>query len=97
MVINLLLDLLFIPEDGGEMFFRNVGSLSTYYKALYPRRHLLDLVEGPISDPFKYNKTVGLLYVCVCVWRVTGPISTWLILLESVNTIQGSADELQKA
>jgi hypothetical protein len=25
------------PEDGGDMFFRNVGSLLTDYTALYPR------------------------------------------------------------
>jgi hypothetical protein len=26
------------PEDGGNMFLRNVGSLSTDYTALYPRK-----------------------------------------------------------
>jgi hypothetical protein len=26
------------PEDGGDMFLRNVGWLSTDYKALYLRR-----------------------------------------------------------
>jgi hypothetical protein len=26
------------PEDGGDMFLRNVGRLSTDYTALYPRR-----------------------------------------------------------
>jgi hypothetical protein len=29
---------IFDPEDGGDMFLRNVGSYSTDYKALYPRR-----------------------------------------------------------
>jgi hypothetical protein len=29
---------LFGPEDGGDMFLRNVGWLSTDYMALYPRR-----------------------------------------------------------
>jgi hypothetical protein len=33
-----LLDLLFDPEDGGDMFLRNVGRLSTEYTALYSRR-----------------------------------------------------------
>jgi hypothetical protein len=33
-----LLVLLFNPEDGGEMFFRNVVLLSKNYMALYPRR-----------------------------------------------------------
>jgi hypothetical protein len=30
--------LFFDLEDGGDMFLRNVGSLSTDYTALYPRR-----------------------------------------------------------
>jgi hypothetical protein len=30
--------LLFDPEDGGDIFLRNVGWLSTDYMALYPRR-----------------------------------------------------------
>jgi hypothetical protein len=33
-----LLGLLFNPADGDDMFLRNVGSLSTDYKAFYPRR-----------------------------------------------------------
>jgi hypothetical protein len=32
-----LLGILFNPEDGGDMFFRNVGWLSTDYIAIYPR------------------------------------------------------------
>jgi hypothetical protein len=30
--------LFFDPEDGGDMFLRNVGWLSTDYTVLYPRR-----------------------------------------------------------
>jgi hypothetical protein len=33
-----LLGLLFDLEDGGDMFLRNVGSFSTDYTALYPKR-----------------------------------------------------------
>jgi hypothetical protein len=33
-----VLGLLFIPEDGGNMFLRNAGWLSPDYTALYPRR-----------------------------------------------------------
>jgi hypothetical protein len=33
-----LFDLLFDPENGGDMFLRNFGWLSTDYTALYPRR-----------------------------------------------------------
>jgi hypothetical protein len=30
--------LFFDPEDGGDIFFQNVGWLSTDYMALYPRK-----------------------------------------------------------
>jgi hypothetical protein len=30
--------LFFNPEDGGDIFLRNVGLFSTAYKALYQRR-----------------------------------------------------------
>jgi hypothetical protein len=30
--------LFFDPEDGGDMYLRNVGGISTGYAALYPRR-----------------------------------------------------------
>jgi hypothetical protein len=33
-----LLGLFFYLENGGDMFLRNVSSLSTDYMALYPRR-----------------------------------------------------------
>jgi hypothetical protein len=29
----------FDPDDGGDKFLRNVGSLSTDYMALYPRKY----------------------------------------------------------
>jgi hypothetical protein len=33
-----LLGLLFSPDNGGDLFLRNVGWLSTDYMALHPRR-----------------------------------------------------------
>jgi hypothetical protein len=33
-----LLGLVINPEDGGDMFLRNVGSLSKDYTVLYPRK-----------------------------------------------------------
>jgi hypothetical protein len=36
---SFLLPILFDPEEGGDMFLRNVGWLATDYLALYPRRH----------------------------------------------------------
>jgi hypothetical protein len=38
--ISFLLGLLFKHEDGGSMFFWNIGWLSTDYMMLYPRRNL---------------------------------------------------------
>jgi hypothetical protein len=35
--LDFLLDLFFDPEDGGKMFLRNDGRISTDYTALYPR------------------------------------------------------------
>jgi hypothetical protein len=35
---RILLGLLFDPEDGSDIFFLNLGGLSTDYKASYPRR-----------------------------------------------------------
>jgi hypothetical protein len=40
-----LLGLFFDPEDGGDMFLRNVDSFSTDYTALHPRRYTLQLVR----------------------------------------------------
>jgi hypothetical protein len=34
-----LLDLLLNPEDGGDMFLRNISKLPPDYTALYPRRY----------------------------------------------------------
>jgi hypothetical protein len=35
---DILFDLFFDPEDGGDMFHQNIGWLSTDYTALYTRR-----------------------------------------------------------
>jgi hypothetical protein len=35
---DFLFGLFLDPEDGGDMFFRNIGGLSTKYTELYPRR-----------------------------------------------------------
>jgi hypothetical protein len=37
--LGFLLGLFFDPEDGGDIFFRNIGSLSTDYTMLYLRRY----------------------------------------------------------
>jgi hypothetical protein len=37
-VVRRALGIFFHPEDGGYMFLRNVGWLSTDYTALYPER-----------------------------------------------------------
>jgi hypothetical protein len=52
-----LLGLFFDSEDGGDMSLRNISWLSTYYKALYPRRqnssktniHHIIVTEHPVE------------------------------------------------
>jgi hypothetical protein len=40
-----LLGLFFDPEEGGDMFLRNVGGFSTEYTALYHRREYSSLPQ----------------------------------------------------
>jgi hypothetical protein len=49
-----ILDLLFNPDEGGDILLRNVGGLSTDYTALYPRRknHLCENLRS-------YNKMIS--------------------------------------
>jgi hypothetical protein len=42
---GLLSCLLFDPEDGGDMFHRNVGWLPKEYRALYPRNSTVQLIK----------------------------------------------------
>jgi hypothetical protein len=39
------LDLYLYPEDGAEIFIRNIGCLSTDYTGLYPRRRNLKIMK----------------------------------------------------
>jgi hypothetical protein len=36
--VGFLLGIFFDPENGGDIFLRNFGGLSTDYEALYPKR-----------------------------------------------------------
>jgi hypothetical protein len=72
-----LLDIFFDPEDGGDMFLRNVGWNWTDYKASYPRRwyslwmslfsiyfrHLSPLAERTPNVPRYKQHTVPLTLV----------------------------------
>jgi hypothetical protein len=49
-MFGILLRLFFYPEDGGDMFFRNISWLSMDYTALYIRRWH--------SSKFKYLGTI---------------------------------------
>jgi hypothetical protein len=46
-----LLGLFFGPENGGDMFLRNVGWLLTDYTTLYPRRQYFQSCLRQDSDP----------------------------------------------
>jgi hypothetical protein len=48
-----LVCLFFNPDDGGDIFFRNVGWLSTYYAALYPARQDSFYVYSLIISHFR--------------------------------------------
>jgi hypothetical protein len=39
LLAGILSGLLFVPEDGGDMFLQNVGLLSPDYRALCPRKY----------------------------------------------------------
>jgi hypothetical protein len=45
----ILLGLFLDPEEGGDMFLRNVGRLSTDYNALYPR--IYKSSKPPVWEP----------------------------------------------
>jgi hypothetical protein len=60
---SLFLCLLFNPENGSDIFFRNVTWLSTDYKALYSRRQNASqppLLEPQILQWFLRNCSLGL-------------------------------------
>jgi hypothetical protein len=43
--VEILLDLLFIPEDGSKLFLLNTDPFPTKYTALYLRRQILHLIH----------------------------------------------------
>jgi hypothetical protein len=53
--INFLLGSFLDPEDGGDMFLRNVSCLSTDYTALCPRRHIFITTAVGTSDPIQQH------------------------------------------
>jgi hypothetical protein len=53
-----LLRLLFEPEDGSDMFLRNVGRLATDYAASYPRRSYSSLRKMSRNMGRSYPVTV---------------------------------------
>jgi hypothetical protein len=63
--VRFLLGLFFEPEDGGDIFLRDVGSYSAEYTALYPRRSELFIFISFI-DPHSFSETyVGSVEYCL--------------------------------
>jgi hypothetical protein len=64
-----LLVLFFSPEDGCNIFIRNVGLLSAYYTTLYPRRYysssFISLHSPLLFSPFFYPVFSSLLFVSI--------------------------------
>jgi hypothetical protein len=50
-----LLGLFFYTENGGDMFLRNIGWLSTDYTALYPRRYKSSCLKVFVMVEYKYG------------------------------------------
>jgi hypothetical protein len=49
------------PEDGGDMFLRNIGWLSTNYTALHPQRQLFIVTAVRTWNPASYS-LLGLFF-----------------------------------
>jgi hypothetical protein len=62
-----LLGLLFYPDDGGDMFLRNVGRLSADYRTLYPRRQFFGMVIRFTLAVYKgFNESMPTVGVVKC-------------------------------
>jgi hypothetical protein len=75
---GLLRGLFFDPEDGGDMFLRNVYLFSTDYKALYPRIIYVAKLSGSITERYSCGVILGF---CVTV----DPVSLQLYHVVSSN------------
>jgi hypothetical protein len=61
-----LLDLFFDPENGGEIFLRNVGWLSTDYTALYLRRQIFICIKFLNTQHARTNSYLNFERRSVC-------------------------------
>jgi hypothetical protein len=61
----------FDPEDGGDMFLRNVSCNSTDYMASYPRRWYSSVIQIVTQYIYKNNTSLKfLLKHLKCLWQV---------------------------
>jgi hypothetical protein len=59
--VGFLLSLFFDPENGGDIFLRNVGWLSTDFTALYPRRQSLTVRRFSTKCPYQNSVCIPRL------------------------------------
>jgi hypothetical protein len=94
---DILLALFFVPENGGGMFFRNVGWLWTYYMELCPRSRAFhnhrceNLNHNPtlLSNP-THGKYICPHYFCVSIVECNQRAWAGQVTMQLVLPIFGS-------
>jgi hypothetical protein len=84
----------FDTKDGGDMFLRNIDSLSTYYTALYPIRYIYSCLNMYLCTCFRKNfshKYIGIRRIAKSLrFEVTVVIKmyTYFVTLSVAQTVE---------